>query len=84
MSSESAPLSPVDFSTFVVSLASNVMMHLDEKEGVNLPLAKHTIDILSMLEKKTAGNLGPDEEKLLKSVLYQVRMSYVKRSKDAV
>jgi len=60
------------------------MMHLDEKEGVNLPLAKHTIDILSMLEKKTAGNLGPDEEKLLKSVLYQVRMSYVKRSKDAV
>ena len=78
MSNESLGLGPVDFSTFIISLASNVMMHLGDESGApNLELAKHTIDILSMLETKTAGNLKEDEEKLLKGALYQVRMAFV-------
>ena len=78
MPSESLGLGPVDFSTFIVSLASNVMMHLgDDSSQPNLELAKHTIDILSMLETKTAGNLTEDEDKLLKGALYQVRMSFI-------
>ena len=81
MSSEPVDLGPVDFSTFIVSLASNVMVHLNEAQGLNLPLAKQTIDILSILEEKTAGNLSDEESKLLKSALYQVRMAYVERSK---
>ncbi len=80
MPPESVHLGPVDFSTFIVSLASNVMVHLDESAELNLPLAKQTIDILSILQEKTTGNLTEDEEALLKSALYQVRMTYVERS----
>ncbi len=43
----------------------------------NLALAKHHIDILSVLEKKTAGNLTPDEKRLLDTTLHQLRMAYV-------
>ena len=44
----------------------------------NLPMAKQTIDILSMLQEKTVGNLSEEEENLLKNVLYDLRMMYVK------
>ena len=41
-------------------------------------MAKQTIDILSMLEEKTKGNLTDDEENLLKNMLYDLRILYVK------
>ena len=89
MPSDSVGLASVDFSTFVVSLASNAMMHLgeavvpgSEPGQVNLPLAKQTIDIIGMLQEKTAGNLTDEEEKLVKGVLYQVRMAYMEHNKD--
>ena len=41
-------------------------------------MAKQTIDILSMLQEKTVGNLSEEEENLLKNVLYDLRMMYVK------
>jgi len=44
----------------------------------NLPIAKQTIDILVMLEEKTQGNLTEDEAKMLKNILYDLRMIYVK------
>ena len=43
----------------------------------NLPLAKHHIDTLAILEEKTKGNLSEDEKKLLDNALYEVRMQYV-------
>ena len=47
----------------------------------DMPLAKHTIDILSMLEEKTKGNLTSAEEKLIQSLLYDLRLRYVNASK---
>ena len=44
----------------------------------NLPVAKQTIDIIAMLEEKTRGNLNEDEEQMLKSILYELRMLYIK------
>jgi hypothetical protein len=44
----------------------------------NLPLAKQTIDILGMLQEKTKGNLTRDEETMLKNILYDLRILYVK------
>jgi hypothetical protein len=41
-------------------------------------MAKQTIDILSMLEEKTAGNLSNEEKNLLKNILYDLRLMYVK------
>ena len=75
----------IDFSTFVISLNSSALVQLGilEEPGTgqkskNLPLAKQTIDVLAMLEEKTKGNLNRDEESILKSLLYDLRMLYVK------
>ena len=89
---EEAPqaLPPLDFSTFVLSLASTAMVHLGqlprpEGEAVqrDLPAAKQAIDMLTMLEEKTRGNLDESEQKLLRSVLYDLRVSYVDATKAA-
>jgi hypothetical protein len=75
----------INFATFIFSLNSSVLMHLgviDDpgtgKTVKNLPIAKQTIDILVMLEEKTQGNLTEDEAKMLKNILYDLRMIYVK------
>jgi hypothetical protein len=43
-------------------------------------MAKQTIDILSILQEKTAGNLTGEEERLLAEVLYNLRMAFVRES----
>jgi hypothetical protein len=86
---EQTPLPPVDFGTFVLSLGSSAIMHLGEfqhpdsgKVEKDLAMAKHTIDILSMLEEKTKGNLNPQEAQLLESLLYDLRLRFVNASKS--
>jgi hypothetical protein len=81
------PLPEINFATFVVSLNASALLHLGAIEdpttgetNKNLPMAKQTIDILSMLAEKTTGNLSTDEEKLLKNILYDLRIIYVKES----
>ncbi len=78
------PLPKMDFTTFCLSLATSAMIHLGlapEPEGgkqeKSLPLARQTIDILELLEAKTKGNLTPDEEQLLQTVLYDLRLRYI-------
>jgi hypothetical protein len=44
---------------------------------VNLPQAKEIIDLLSVLEEKTTGNLTTDEQTVLRDMLYALRMKYV-------
>jgi hypothetical protein len=84
---EEAQLPEINFSTFIFSLSSSAFLHFGEipepssgTKKKNLPMAKHTIDILGMLEEKTKGNLTPDEEQLLKNILYDLRMRYVKET----
>ena len=78
-------LPKINFATFIFSLNSSVLVQLGliedpatGKKTKNLPLAKQTIDILGMLEEKTRGNLAKDEETMLKNILYDLRMIYVK------
>lgn len=85
---DASALPAVDFHTFVLSLGSSALLHLGELEHPeggpaekDLPLAKHTIDILSMLEEKTRGNLTSAEEKLMQSLLYDLRLRFVNASK---
>jgi hypothetical protein len=49
----------------------------------NLELAKHHIDLLDVLEKKTANNLDPDEKRTLDTTLHQLRMAYVQMASGA-
>jgi hypothetical protein len=43
----------------------------------NVPAAGHMVDVIGMLQEKTAGNLAPDEAKLLDDLLYELRMRYI-------
>jgi hypothetical protein len=72
------------FSTFVLSLASSALVQLGEvpdpangEQQEDLALAKHSIDILSMLRDKTAQGLDPEETRLLDGLLYELRMKFV-------
>jgi len=70
---------PIDFTTFVLSMSTACMSHLDEDGGAsNLPMAQQTIEILEMLEAKTAGNLTGEEERILHQVLVDLREAYEK------
>ena len=82
--SHEPPGLPVTFSSFVISLGSSSLMLMGEKLDpqqqsvpVNLPQAKEIIDLLSLLEEKTKGNLTPEEQTVLRDMLYALRMKYI-------
>ena len=79
------PFPEINFATFVASLNASALLQLGAIEdpttgqkNKNLPMAKQTIDILSMLQEKTTGNLSEEEENLLKNILYDLRIMFVK------
>ena len=83
------PAMPVTFSSFVISLGSSSLMLMGERLDpqqqavpVNLPQAKEIIDLLSVLEEKTKGNLTADEQHVLRDMLYALRMKYVSLSSE--
>ena len=81
---ELGPLPEVDFAGFILSLSTTAMFHfgdfpdpVTQTASRNLPAAKQTIDLLSILKTKTEGNLAEDEKQLLEGVLYELRMRFV-------
>lgn len=74
----------VAFSEFVLSLGTSALVHLGLAEDpttgrkqVNLPMARHVIDILTMLKEKTAGNIEDDEVRLMDNLLFDLRLKFV-------
>ena len=77
-------LPPINFSTFIISLSTQALMHLGEMGNPitgqvekDVAVAKQTIDIIGMLGEKSKGNLDETEEQLVQEVLYNLRMKYV-------
>ncbi len=78
------------FSAFVISLASSAAIHFGdlpdpnsgEQAPVNLEGASQMIEILSLLDEKTRGNLTAEERQLLEQVLYELRVRFVELSGD--
>ena len=75
---------PASFVSFLMSIASNaasalgMMEHpVTHQRDVDVELGKHWIDVLGMLQKKTAGNLTPQEKRMLEGLLADLRMQYV-------
>ena len=75
---------PASFISFVMSIASNaasalgMMEHpVTHQREVDVELGKHWIDILGMLQKKTAGNLTNQEKRMMEGLLADLRMQYV-------
>lgn len=78
----------INFSTFIFSLNSSALVHLGVVEQPisgghtkNLLIAKQTIDIIAMLEEKTKGNLTDDEHNLIKNLLHELRLIYIRENK---
>jgi len=78
-------LEPLDFTSFILSLSTSVLMHLGvvenpvtKKTEKELPVARQTIDLIELLQEKTAGNLSEEETQLMVNVLRELRMLYVK------
>jgi hypothetical protein len=79
------PQPQLSFTAFVLSLASTAAIHFGdlpdpisgERSGPNLEGATQMIEILSLLEQKTRGNLTAEEREMLNQVLYELRMRYV-------
>jgi hypothetical protein len=85
---EDRALGPIDFSTFVVSLASSALVHLGDapspesgKLEKSLPHGKQIIDLIGLLQEKTRGNLTEDESRLLQALLMDLRLRFVDSSK---
>ncbi len=81
-------LPEINFSAFVISLSTQALMHLgeianpiNEKDEVDVPLAKQMIDIIGMLRDKTRGNLNASEDRLMEDILFDLRMKYVEAVK---
>ncbi len=86
---EFTPLPEVNFSSFLLSLSSSILLHLGEiadpqsgEKSKDLALAKQTIDIITLIKDKTEGNLTEEEQNLLKHLLYDLRMRFVKASQE--
>ena len=77
----------INFTTFVMGLTTQALMHLGEiadpgdPHAPDLAAAKQMIDLLGILRDKTTGNLDAAEEQLLASMLYDLRMRYVEVSR---
>jgi len=75
------------FANLILSLSTTAMYHFGDfteavgrGKQVNLPAARHTIDLLAMLKTKTEGNLDEYESSLLDGLLFELRMRYVKEA----
>ena len=84
-----AELPHVEFGTFVMSMATSVLVHLgevphpeDPQAKPDLAMARHTLDLLGMLQVKTRGNLTKEEQELLENLLYDLRLKYVAAKKQ--
>ena len=83
--SQNSQMPEMNFATFIFSLNHSALVHLgavkDPTSGENvkdLALAKQTIEILALLQEKTKGNLTEEEAKMLESILYDLRIIYVR------
>ena len=82
--------SAISFPAFVLSLAHTAAVHFGDvddpvtgtRSEPNLLAAQQMIEILSLLEVKTRGNLTPEERQLLEQILYELRMRYVAAGAD--
>ena len=75
----------LSFTAFVISLASTAAIHFGDlpdpasgqRGAPNLEGAKQMIDILTLLDQKTRGNLTAEERQVLEQILYELRMRFV-------
>ena len=90
MSESGIPLPPATFEFLVFSLKMQAEMRIGllklgegMDEELNLPAARHTIDMLAMIAEKTKGNLSLDEQRLIENSLTELRFRFVQVSESS-
>lgn len=74
------------FDTLIQLLGSQALLALgfipdpQGKTEVRLPLARHFIDLLAVIEAKTKGNLEESEEKTIERTLHELRVLYLEKA----
>ena len=85
---EELPLPPASFEFFVLSLKTQAemsmgLLHFGEEKDrpePDLRIARHSIDLLAMIQEKTRGNLSYEEQRLIENSLTELRFRYVQVS----
>ena len=85
MSDQDFPLPPATLEFLALSLKTQTEFHLgllhfgDEKEKPepNYRAARHSIDLLAMLQDKTRGNTTVEEQRLIENSLTELRFRFV-------
>ncbi len=91
MSDSGFPLPPPTFEFLVFSLKTQAEIRLGllpfgaerEEDQLDLPSARHAIDLLGMLSEKTRGNLSLEEQRLIENSLTELRFRFVQVSESA-
>lgn len=83
-SSQAPPIPTASFELLIMSLGMQVQMELagpeaDDAPAPNLDMARHTIDLLVVLQEKTKGNLTMEESRQLDNMVTELRFRYVQR-----
>ena len=72
------------FEFLVATLGMQAQMHMgmlvpdpSQQPEVNLPMARHMIDLLAVIQKKTTGNLSMEESRMIENTLTELRFRYV-------
>ena len=85
---ENMPLPPPSFEFLTLSFKTQAEMHMglvqfgEEKQTPNARLARHTIDMLAMLQQKTKGNLSLEEQRLIDNSLTELRFRFIQAFSD--
>ncbi|MGC9948358.1 MAG: DUF1844 domain-containing protein [Bryobacteraceae bacterium] len=84
------PLPPATFEFLAESLRLQAEMQLglmrlgaEDQPPADLDLARHTIDLMAMLQEKTRGNLSLEEQRLLENSLTLLRFRFVQVADEA-
>lgn len=85
MSDQDYPLPPATFEFLVLSLRTQAEMYLGmlhapdetERPEPDFRIARHTIDLLAMIQEKTRGNVTMEEQRLVENSLTELRFRYV-------
>lgn len=83
-------LPKVDLTTFFLSISSAAYMGLGivpppqgGEPHVDLELARQNIDLLELMHEKTQGNRTPEEDRLIEQLLFETRMKFIEKQREA-
>jgi len=91
MGDQEIPLPPATFEFLILSLKAQTEMHLgllyfgEEKDrpAPDFRVARHTIDLMAMLQEKTRGNCSMEEQRLIDNALTELRFRFVQAQEQS-